>query len=59
MQEKADGACTGNLSSGIWGVVVYFTDDSIYELDGVAAQTINNRMEIQAAIAAGETLSSS
>ena len=47
-----DGACTGNPGPGGWGVVVYFTDGSIYELGGAEAQTTNNRMEMQAAIAA-------
>ncbi|WP_250125557.1 ribonuclease HI [Chroococcidiopsis sp. CCMEE 29] len=47
-----DGACTGNPGPGGWGVVVYFTDGSVYELGGSEAQTTNNRMEMQAAIAA-------
>ncbi len=47
-----DGACTGNPGPGGWGVVVYFTDGSIYEMGGDEAQTTNNRMEMQAAIAA-------
>jgi len=47
-----DGACTGNPGPGGWGVVVYFTDGSVYELGGGEAQTTNNRMEMQAAIAA-------
>lgn len=51
-----DGACTGNPGPGGWGVVVYFTDGSIYELGGKAAATTNNRMEMQAAIAALELL---
>ena len=53
-----DGACTGNPGPGGWGVVVYFSDDSIQELGGKAAQTTNNRMEMQAAIAALEFLAS-
>ena len=48
----SDGACTGNPGPGGWGVVVYFTDSSVYELGGAEAQTTNNRMEMQAAIAA-------
>lgn len=32
--------------------MVYFTDGSVHELGGAAAQTTNNRMEMQAAIAA-------
>lgn len=47
-----DGACTGNPGPGGWGVVVYFADGSIHEIGGDAAQTTNNRMEMQAAIAA-------
>lgn len=52
-----DGACTGNPGPGGWGVVVYFADGSIHELGGDAAQTTNNRMEMQAAIAALKFLS--
>jgi ribonuclease HI len=51
-----DGACSGNPGPGGWGIVVYFADGSVYELGGAAAQTTNNRMEIQAAIAALEYL---
>lgn len=47
-----DGACTGNPGPGGWGVVVYYGDGSIYEIGGDEAQTTNNRMEMQAAIAA-------
>lgn len=47
-----DGACTGNPGPGGWGVVVYFNNGEIYELGGSEAQTTNNRMEMQAAIAA-------
>jgi ribonuclease HI len=49
-----DGACSGNPGPGGWGVVIYFADDSRHELGGAAAQTTNNRMEMQAAIAALE-----
>lgn len=52
-----DGACSGNPGPGGWGVVVYFADDSIYEIGGAEALTTNNRMELQAAIAALEFLS--
>ncbi|HIK15005.1 MAG TPA: ribonuclease HI [Leptolyngbyaceae cyanobacterium M33_DOE_097] len=51
-----DGACSGNPGRGGWGVVVYFSDGSIYEIGGKEAQTTNNRMELQAAIAALEFL---
>jgi ribonuclease HI len=54
-----DGACTGNPGPGGWGVVVYFTDGSIYEMGDAAAQTTNNRMEMAAAIAALKLLQSS
>jgi ribonuclease HI len=47
-----DGACSGNPGPGGWGTVVYFTDGSVYEMGGEAAQTTNNRMEMQAAIQA-------
>ncbi|XWK86681.1 MAG: ribonuclease HI [Phormidium sp.] len=52
-----DGACSGNPGPGGWGVVVYFADDSVYEIGGAEALTTNNRMELQAAIAALEFLS--
>jgi ribonuclease HI len=51
-----DGACTGNPGPGGWAVVVYFTDGSLHEIGGSAAQTTNNRMEMQAAIAALQTI---
>ncbi|MGB3692726.1 MAG: ribonuclease HI [Spirulinaceae cyanobacterium] len=47
-----DGACTGNPGPGGWGVVVYFTDNSVFEMGGSAAQTTNNRMEMEAAVSA-------
>ena len=47
-----DGACSGNPGPGGWGVVVYFEDGSRHELGGADRQTTNNRMELQAAIAA-------
>lgn len=53
-----DGACLGNPGSGGWGVVIYFTDASIFEMGGFAAQTTNNRMEMQAAIAALQVFAS-
>lgn len=54
-----DGACSGNPGPGGWGTVVYFDDGSVHELGGRDAQTTNNRMEIQAAIAALEFLAQS
>jgi ribonuclease HI len=47
-----DGACSGNPGPGGWGVVVYFEDGSRHELGGAERQSTNNRMEMQAAIAA-------
>lgn len=47
-----DGACTGNPGPGGWGVVVYFNDGSIHEMGDAASHTTNNKMEMQAAIAA-------
>ena len=51
-----DGACSGNPGPGGWGTVIYFVDGSVQELGGRAADTTNNRMEMQAAIAALELL---
>ncbi|BAY14491.1 ribonuclease H [Anabaenopsis circularis NIES-21] len=47
-----DGACTGNPGPGGWGVVVYFNDGSVHEIGDAASHTTNNKMEMQAAIAA-------
>lgn len=47
-----DGACSGNPGPGGWGVVVQFAHGQEQELGGSAAQTTNNRMELQAAIEA-------
>jgi len=47
-----DGACTGNPGPGGWGVVIYFNDGSIHEIGEPCDCTTNNRMEIEAAIAA-------
>ncbi|MBW4551118.1 MAG: ribonuclease HI [Aphanocapsa sp. GSE-SYN-MK-11-07L] len=47
-----DGACSGNPGPGGWGVVAYLADGSVHELGGAANPTTNNRMEMQAAIAA-------
>ncbi len=51
-----DGACSGNPGPGGWGIVVCFSDGSIHEMGGASPQTTNNRMELQAAIAALEFL---
>ncbi|WP_413200677.1 ribonuclease HI [Nostoc piscinale] len=47
-----DGACTGNPGPGGWGVVVYFQDGGVHEMGDTASHTTNNKMEMQAAIAA-------
>jgi ribonuclease HI len=54
-----DGACSGNPGPGGWGVVVYYDDGSINEIGDGAAQTTNNRMEMQAAISALKYLNKS
>lgn len=46
-----DGACSGNPGPGGWGTVVYFDNGTVHEMGGYQAQTTNNRMEMQAAIA--------
>jgi ribonuclease HI len=51
-----DGACLGNPGPGGWGLVVNFLDGSVVELGGAQVQTTNNRMEMQAAIAALKVL---
>jgi ribonuclease HI len=47
-----DGSCLGNPGQGGWAVIVEFADGSTREWGGHAAQTTNNRMELQAAIEA-------
>jgi ribonuclease HI len=54
-----DGACSGNPGPGGWGVLVQFTNGQQQELGGSAAQTTNNRMELQAAIEAVKFLENS
>jgi len=54
-----DGACTGNPGPGGWGVVVYFNDGSIHEMGDASLHTTNNKMEMQAAIAALKFLETS
>ena len=51
-----DGACRGNPGPGGWGVLLKYKDQQ-RTLKGNALQTTNNRMELQAAISALETLS--
>jgi ribonuclease HI len=50
-----DGACSGNPGPGGWGAVLRFNAHE-REINGHAAATTNNRMELMAAIAALETL---
>jgi ribonuclease HI len=54
-----DGACSGNPGPGGWGAVVCFTDGNCHELGGAEPQTTNNRMEMQAAVAALEFFANS
>ncbi|MEG4944786.1 ribonuclease HI [Microcoleus sp. F4-D5] len=49
-----DGACSGNPGPGGWGAVICFADGKCHELGGGDPQTTNNRMEMQAAVAALE-----
>ncbi|MCC3406620.1 MAG: ribonuclease HI [Microcoleus sp. PH2017_10_PVI_O_A] len=54
-----DGACSGNPGPGGWGAVVCFADGKCHELGGGDPQTTNNRMEMQAAVAALEFFANS
>jgi ribonuclease HI len=54
-----DGACLGNPGPGGWGVRILYADGTVCELGGRAAATTNNRMELQAAIAALQVLHTS
>lgn len=47
-----DGACSGNPGPGGWGTRIEFADGQVQELGGRETNTTNNRMEMQAAIAA-------
>jgi ribonuclease HI len=51
-----DGACSGNPGPGGWGTLIEFADGQAHELGGRDKATTNNRMEMQAAIAALEFL---
>ena len=51
-----DGACSGNPGPGGWGTRIEFSDGQVQELGGRDTATTNNRMEMQAAIAALEFL---
>lgn len=50
-----DGACSGNPGPGGWGAILRY-GETTRELSGAAPDTTNNRMELQAAIAALEAL---
>ena len=50
-----DGACSGNPGPGGWGALINGPDGE-NELTGGAADTTNNRMELQAAIEALKSL---
>jgi ribonuclease HI len=50
-----DGACSGNPGPGGWGALINGPDGA-RELTGGAAETTNNRMELQAAIEALKSL---
>lgn len=47
-----DGACSGNPGPGGWGTHIEYSDGQVHELGGRNIATTNNRMEMQAAIAA-------
>ena len=51
-----DGACSGNPGPGGWAAILSYNDRE-RELSGGERQTTNNRMELQAAIAALQSLS--
>lgn len=50
-----DGACSGNPGPGGWGALIC-NGENENELTGGAAETTNNRMELQAAIEALKSL---
>ncbi len=54
-----DGACSGNPGPGGWGAVVCFADGNCHELGGAEPESTNNRMEMQAAVAALEFFANS
>ena len=51
-----DGACSGNPGPGGWGTRIEFNNGQVHELGDSEANSTNNRMEMQAAIAALEYL---
>jgi len=52
-----DGACSGNPGKGGWGMRANFSNGSVHEMGGGNANTTNNQMELQGAIAALEYFS--
>ena len=48
----SDGACSGNPGPGGWAARILYANGTIRELGGFAAETTNNRMELQAVIEA-------
>jgi ribonuclease HI len=54
-----DGACSGNPGPGGWGTIIYFTDGRVQDNGGATPNTTNNRMELQASIAALEAYAAS
>ena len=50
-----DGACSGNPGPGGWGAILLYGEVR-KEMSGAEPETTNNRMELQAAIAALSTL---
>jgi ribonuclease HI len=50
-----DGGCLGNPGPGGWGAVLYYRRQCL-EISGGDPETTNNRMEMQAAISALESL---
>jgi len=52
-----DGACAGNPGPGGWAAILRAADGQERELSGYDPATTNNRMELQAAIAALSALS--
>ena len=50
-----DGACRGNLGPGGWAAILRYRDKETL-IHGAEAETTNNRMELQAAVAALQKL---
>ncbi len=53
-----DGACSGNPGPGGWGALLIFKDKR-KKISGYQTETTNNKMEIQSAISALQTLKTS